>query len=283
MADQTEPNFGLNEDDSNEPTDSVQRDAELNDAGAADDSSVDTAASDDTVPTAVGEERLEDSETEEERAARESEQELLWLFQSTVFDPNGQKIGRVGQVYLDDQTQAPNWVTVKTGLFGMKEFFIPLDDGERDDRRITVPYDKATVLASPRTEVDQNLSPSEEDALYNHYQVEGKMTEVITFDDGVDVATGGNAADASPVAEPDVAESDVPEPAFPDSAFPEPAQDERSDAQPASGSDFDAVFGENAAGFNNDSEQQVDPEAFANPDEKLSDQQDSDENLGDHR
>lgn len=124
-----------------------------------------------------------DALTEEERAAREAEEELLWIFQATVFDQAGHKIGRVGQVYLDDQTQAPNWVTVKTGLFGMKEFFIPLDHAERSERRITVPFDRATVLASPRTEVDQNLSPSEEDALYNHYQVEGKTTDVASLDE----------------------------------------------------------------------------------------------------
>ncbi|WP_282828446.1 PRC-barrel domain-containing protein [Gulosibacter sediminis] len=114
--------------------------------------------------------------TEEELAAREAEAALLLIFQSTVFDKNGAKIGRVGQVYLDDQTQEPNWVTVKTGMFGTKEYFIPLDESEQTEKRITVPYDKAKVHSAPFTEIDQNLSPEEEDELYNYYEVPGRTT-----------------------------------------------------------------------------------------------------------
>ncbi|UQN15645.1 PRC-barrel domain-containing protein [Gulosibacter sp. ACHW.36C] len=114
--------------------------------------------------------------SEEELAAREAEAALLLIFQSTVFDKNGAKIGRVGQVYLDDQTQEPNWVTVKTGMFGTKEFFIPLDEAEQTEKRITVPYEKAKVHGAPFTEIDQNLSPEEEDELYNYYEVPGRTT-----------------------------------------------------------------------------------------------------------
>jgi sporulation protein YlmC with PRC-barrel domain len=115
--------------------------------------------------------------TVEELAAREAEAALLLIFQSTVFDKNGSKIGRVGQVYLDDQTQEPNWVTVKTGLFGTKEYFVPLDEADAVEKRITVPYDKDTVLGAPFTEIDQNLSPEEEDELYNYYEVPGRTTQ----------------------------------------------------------------------------------------------------------
>lgn len=117
-------------------------------------------------------------ESEEERAAREAEEQLLRLFQSTVYAPDNTKIGRVGQVYLDDQTLAPNWVTVKTGLFGTKEFFVPLDEAKFEGKQILLPYTKEQVLSAPRTEIDQNLSPQEEDDLYNHYRVPGRMTVV---------------------------------------------------------------------------------------------------------
>ncbi|MDJ1372110.1 PRC-barrel domain-containing protein [Gulosibacter molinativorax] len=183
MADATERNEDLNGDDSLE---SAASSADAPEAESVPDA--DSIPQADSTPEVVGEEQV--VETEEERIARETEEELLWIFQSTVFDNAGQKIGRVGQVYLDDQTQNPNWVTVKTGLFGMKEYFIPLDGSERADKRITVPFAKATVLAAPRTEVDQNLSPSEEDALYNHYQVEGKMTEAASEDEITNLVEG---------------------------------------------------------------------------------------------
>ena len=38
-------------------------------------------------------------------------------------DPQGNKIGSVGQVYLNDETGQPDWITVNAGLFGMKENF----------------------------------------------------------------------------------------------------------------------------------------------------------------
>ena len=47
---------------------------------------------------------------------------------SVVVDSNGDKVGDVGQVYLDDATGRPEWVTVRTGLFGLKETFVPATD-----------------------------------------------------------------------------------------------------------------------------------------------------------
>ena len=57
----------------------------------------------------------------------------------TVHDSNGDKVGKVGQVYLDDATGQPNWVTVNTGLFGGNETFVPLDEATQDgdDLRIS--------------------------------------------------------------------------------------------------------------------------------------------------
>lgn len=136
---------------------------------------------------------------EEERAAQEAEARLLVLFQSTVYGPHDEKIGKVGQVYLDDQTQEPNWVTVKTGLFGTKEFFVPLDLAERHERQIRVPYSKELVTSAPRTEIDQNLSPEEEDRLYAHYEVPGRATDLAEKPDE------NAAADTTPVAGTDAA------------------------------------------------------------------------------
>lgn len=135
--------------------------------------------------------------TEEELAAKEAEERLLVLFQSTVYGPHDEKIGKVGQVYLDDQTQEPNWVTVKTGFFGTKEFFVPLDLAERHERRINVPYDKATVTSAPRTEIDQNLSPEEEDELYAHYGVPGRVTDTAAAVESDALASDVQAADSN--------------------------------------------------------------------------------------
>lgn len=197
------------------------------------------------------------AETPEEAAQREAEERLLELFQSTVYGTDGQKLGRVGQVYLDDQTQEPNWVTVKTGFFGIKEYFVPLDLAERDGKRLTVPYTKEQVTSAPRTEIDQNLSPAEEDDLYAHYQVPGKLPEhdplLVESADATEEADAVSvnadpieADDASPLeaeeAAADESLDDVPvaEPAVADEAFA-PAAVEGDEDAPVAGADEDAV------------------------------------------
>jgi uncharacterized protein (TIGR02271 family) len=90
-----------------------------------------------------------------------------------VVSTNGDKIGGIGQIYLDDNTGEPNWVTAKTGLFGTSESFVPLDGAELRGGDIVVKYDKATVKDAPRVDADGSISPEEEDALYSYYGLSG--------------------------------------------------------------------------------------------------------------
>jgi len=86
---------------------------------------------------------------------------------------DGDKIGGIGQIYLDDNTGEPNWVTVRTGLFGTSETFVPLDGASLSGGEIFVNYDKATVKDAPRVDADGNISPEEEDILYTYYSLGG--------------------------------------------------------------------------------------------------------------
>lgn len=85
-----------------------------------------------------------------------------------VVGPNG-KIGSIGQIYLDDQTGDPEWVTVTTGLFGTSESFVPLQNATLNGDDITVAFDKDTVKDAPRLDADGSLSPEDERQLYAHY------------------------------------------------------------------------------------------------------------------
>src|SRR5687768_9142914 len=42
-----------------------------------------------------------------------------------VYDQDGDKIGSASEIYLDDETGQPEWITLRTGLFGTKESFVP--------------------------------------------------------------------------------------------------------------------------------------------------------------
>jgi uncharacterized protein (TIGR02271 family) len=82
------------------------------------------------------------------------------------------KIGKIGQVYLDDSTGEPAWITVNTGLFGMRESFVPLQDAQVGDDRITLPFDKDKVKQAPNVDNDGHITPEEEQELYRYYGVD---------------------------------------------------------------------------------------------------------------
>jgi uncharacterized protein (TIGR02271 family) len=86
-----------------------------------------------------------------------------------VYDADGDKIGTASEVFLDDQSGNPEWVTVTTGLFGTKETFVPIRDADLTDNGVRVPVSKAAVKDAPKIDTDGHLSPQEEQELYRHY------------------------------------------------------------------------------------------------------------------
>ena len=102
--------------------------------------------------------------------SRDSVQTLIG---GTAYTSDGDKIGSIGTVYLDNSSGEPAWVTVKTGLFGSNESFVPLDQAEQTDDGIRVPYDKDRVKNAPNIETDRELSEQEEDQLYSYYGLGG--------------------------------------------------------------------------------------------------------------
>ncbi|RZQ63315.1 DUF2382 domain-containing protein [Amycolatopsis suaedae] len=93
------------------------------------------------------------------------------LVESPVVDNHGSKIGKVGTVYLSDDTRQPEWVTVKTGLFGQKESFVPLRGADLDDEGLHVRVDKEKVADSPHFDADGHLSQQECMRLYEYYGI----------------------------------------------------------------------------------------------------------------
>ncbi|KRE88103.1 DUF2382 domain-containing protein [Arthrobacter sp. Soil764] len=86
-----------------------------------------------------------------------------------VVGSDGTKIGSIGQLYADDDTGEPTWVTVKTGLFGTSESFIPVEGAHNQGEDLVVPYSKEHVKDAPRVDADGHLTPEEEDRLYTYY------------------------------------------------------------------------------------------------------------------
>jgi uncharacterized protein (TIGR02271 family) len=82
---------------------------------------------------------------------------------------DGDKLGKIEDIYLDQETGEPEWMAVKTGLFGGRVSFVPLADARLDGDTVTVPYEKSMVKDAPHAEADGQLSQEEEAQLYRHY------------------------------------------------------------------------------------------------------------------
>jgi uncharacterized protein (TIGR02271 family) len=87
-----------------------------------------------------------------------------------AFDASGEKVGKIGQVYVDDRDGTPTWATVNTGLFGMKESFVPLDGADIKDGDVALSVAKSQVKDAPRVgDSSDHLDAPEEQELRRHY------------------------------------------------------------------------------------------------------------------
>jgi len=89
----------------------------------------------------------------------------------TVHDSDGGKIGKVTDVYLDQDTSRPEWAAVKTGMFGGHVSLVPLANASFDGEALKVPYDKDQVKNAPHQDPAQELSPAQEAEIFEHYGV----------------------------------------------------------------------------------------------------------------
>jgi uncharacterized protein (TIGR02271 family) len=109
---------------------------------------------------------------------------------STAVDSDGDKIGTIEEIYMDTETSKPEWLAVKTGLFGMKLSFIPIAEASQTGGGVRVPYDKAQVKDAPAVEPDGELSQQEEANLYRHYGLDYSEAR---SDSGLPRGNGGDS------------------------------------------------------------------------------------------
>jgi uncharacterized protein (TIGR02271 family) len=82
---------------------------------------------------------------------------------------DGSKIGSITDIYLDQDTGRPEWLAVKTGLFGARVSFVPLAGATDQGDDLACRWTKDQVKDAPNAEADGELSQAEEAALYRHY------------------------------------------------------------------------------------------------------------------
>ena len=98
-----------------------------------------------------------------------------------MVDRDSNKIGEVVDIYLDNETDRPEWAVVRTGLFGLRSTFVPLAEAREVGDELQVPHRRLQVKEAPNIEPDGQLSAAEEAELYRHY---GLDYDTVTLDSG---------------------------------------------------------------------------------------------------
>jgi uncharacterized protein (TIGR02271 family) len=96
----------------------------------------------------------------------------------TLFDDTGNKIGKIGTIFLDDVSGEPEWITVSTGFFGTNESFVPISGASAREDGLSVPHSKDKIKNAPNVDVEQgHLSTDEEAELYQYYGLDYSSTQ----------------------------------------------------------------------------------------------------------
>jgi uncharacterized protein (TIGR02271 family) len=125
-----------------------------------------------------------------------TEPDVRSLTGSIVVDRSGTTIGKVVHVYLDDATERPQWVTVRTGLFGTRETFVPLAAARVRDGQLVVDATKDQVAGAPRVDDEGHLSAAEEAEIYRYYGLGGRSSYAADRSPGTDRASDRGTDDA---------------------------------------------------------------------------------------
>jgi uncharacterized protein (TIGR02271 family) len=86
-----------------------------------------------------------------------------------MISQDGDKIGNIQDIYLDRETDQPEWALVNTGFFGTRGTFVPLAQASMEGDDIRVPYSNEQVKDAPNMDPDGELSQEEEAELYRYY------------------------------------------------------------------------------------------------------------------
>ena len=120
------------------------------------------------------------------------------LANATAYDVNGDKVGSVQDVYVNDTTGQPDFITVNHGLFGTGSSIVPLRGHSLRNGELHLAFPKDRIEDAPDLDDNGHLTTNDQDALYRHYALT-EVQDVTTYETGapadgaVDAGTAGAA------------------------------------------------------------------------------------------
>lgn len=91
------------------------------------------------------------------------------LFNATAYDKNGEKLGDVNEVFVDDQSGQPTFVEVNHGLFGMNSSLVPLRGHDFSGDDLKLGFSKDRIKDAPDFDSEKPLTPEAQSDIFKHY------------------------------------------------------------------------------------------------------------------
>jgi hypothetical protein len=93
------------------------------------------------------------------------------LIGADALDERDDRIGEISQVYIDADTSAPTWVSVRLGLLHGTEVMVPLEGAEWDAHALHAAVSRDVAKEAPRLESDEPMTQLDQERLYTHYGI----------------------------------------------------------------------------------------------------------------
>ena len=88
----------------------------------------------------------------------------------TVYSADGEKLGTVNEIFYDQETRRPEWISVATGFLGRKTALVPVQGADLREDGLRVRFTKDDVQGAPEVDTSgEEISQESESTLYSHY------------------------------------------------------------------------------------------------------------------
>ena len=116
----------------------------------------------------------------------------------TVYDNAGSKIGKVDDLFLDENDR-PEYVGVKMGFLGTRSTIIPMEAATVDESSssITVSSDSETVKNGPSFDDDREITPEYENEVRGYYGLGAAQTQSTGSYDAYEGETHGTHSETT--------------------------------------------------------------------------------------
>ncbi|GAA1166221.1 Stress response protein YsnF [Corynebacterium glaucum] len=114
------------------------------------------------------------------------------LANATAYDVDGDKVGGVKDVYVNDTTGQPDFVSVNHGLFGGGDSIVPLRGHTLRDGELHLAFPKERIEDAPDLDENGHLTTEDQEAFYRHYGLTDTQ-DVTTYETGAGYGAAAGA------------------------------------------------------------------------------------------